>query len=250
MPAHVKNDRPEKRKTNYDIEKVAKILSLVAVPVVIAIFGWIIQNTLSERSLSQEYVKLAVSILEKPKSSDVPAGLRDWAVDLLNQNSPTKFSPETIRQLKTGEINLSGFIRNLIATSNNGGGIAISPDAKTVATGQTDGLVAIWDLKSGLQLMTFMGHNAAVTAVVYSPDAKMIYSGSIDNTVRLWELQTGREIRLFRLRSPVVGLAPSPDAKSLGSKTILLLKSLYFTVTEVIIPGWTFTVTLSSKSNA
>ena len=42
----------------------------------------------------------------------------------------------------------------------------------------------------------------------------------------------------------------SPDAKSLGSKTILLLNSLYFTVTEVIIPGCTVTVTLSSKSNA
>ena len=48
----------------------------------------------------------------------------------------------------------------------------------------------------------------------------MLYSGSMDNTVRLWDLEHGRVIRIFNLRSPVVGLAPSPDGKSLAIRTV------------------------------
>jgi WD40 repeat protein len=60
---------------------------------------------------------------------------------------------------------------------------------------------------------------ALEVSVPYSPDARMLYSGSIDNTVRLWDFTTGRELRMFRLRSPVVGLAVSPDAKSLAIRS-------------------------------
>jgi len=72
------------------LEQIAKILSLIAIPVVVAIFGWLVQNSLSERSVKQEYVKLSISILKEPKDTIEPS-VRDWAVDLLNQNSPTKF---------------------------------------------------------------------------------------------------------------------------------------------------------------
>ncbi|MEZ2354442.1 hypothetical protein [Caballeronia sp. RCC_10] len=133
----------------YDLEKIARVLSLIAIPVVIAIVGWIIQNRLSQQSLSQEYVKLAVAVLEKPRGSEAPAGLRDWAVDLLNQNSPTKFGADTIRQLKSGEINLSGAIGNLVATMKNNGAFAVSPDGKTVATVDERGEIRIWDLTTG-----------------------------------------------------------------------------------------------------
>lgn len=87
------------------LEKVAKILSLIAIPVVVAIFGWLVQNAVSERSSKQEYVKLSISILKEPKDKIEPS-LRDWAVDLLNQNSPTKFSAKAIQALKTGQATL------------------------------------------------------------------------------------------------------------------------------------------------
>jgi WD40 repeat protein len=206
-------------KNRYDIEKIARILSLVAIPFVLAASGWVIQNRLTERNLSQEYVKLAVSILEKPKSSEVPAGLRDWAVDLLNQNSSTKFSAETIRQLKAGEINLAGVLSSLVATANNGGGIAISPDEKTIATGQDDGRVAIWDVASGRQVSRLVGHSAPVTAVVYAPDAKTLFSGSLDNTVIAWDIVKGEMLSRFAGLSSVVGLAVSPDGRVLAVRS-------------------------------
>lgn len=209
------NEQVTNDRAKYDFERLAKILSLVAIPIVLAVIGWVIQNRLSERNLGQEYVKLAVSILEKPKSSEVPAGLRDWAVDLLNQNAPTKFNAETIRQLKMGEINLAAVLSSIAVTANNGGGIAVSPDGKTVATGQDDGRVAIWDLASGHRVSTLVGHTGSVTAVVYSPNATNLYSGSFDNTVAVWDIATGRMLRRLSGRSPILGLAVSPDGRVL-----------------------------------
>jgi hypothetical protein len=87
------------------LEKIAKILSSIAIPLVLVIFGWLVQNSLSERNVSQEYVKLSISILRESKDMIEPS-LRNWAVDLLNQNSPTKFSAAAIQALKTGQATL------------------------------------------------------------------------------------------------------------------------------------------------
>lgn len=205
---------PTDDSNRYDIEKIAKVLSLVAIPVVLALFGWVIQNRLSERNVSQEYVKLAVSVLERQKTSEVPAGLRDWAVDLLNENSPTKFSAETIRQLKSGDINLSGLLGEVLASANNGSGIALSPDGKSIATGQDDGRVLIWDLQSGLETYALEGHTQPVTAVIYAPDGNTLFSGSSDGSVRVWETRTGRMLGRITGESPVLGFAVSRDGRS------------------------------------
>jgi hypothetical protein len=84
-------------------ERVSKTLSIIAVPVVVAIVGWYLQDILSKRTVSQEYVSLAVSIL---KERDADPGLRSWAVDLLNANASTQFSPEVSERLRSGSLRL------------------------------------------------------------------------------------------------------------------------------------------------
>jgi hypothetical protein len=84
-------------------ESITKILSLLAIPVVIAIIGGSIQSSLARRTVSQQYVQLAVSILT---SKEAHEDLRRWAVDLLNDNSPTKLSLNVQEQLRTGAVKL------------------------------------------------------------------------------------------------------------------------------------------------
>jgi hypothetical protein len=84
------------------IDRVTRLASLIAIPVVIAVSGWLIQDSLSSRNVSQEYVKLAVSILTQANNPVAPA-LRVWAADLLNSNSPTRLDPALIKELKSGE---------------------------------------------------------------------------------------------------------------------------------------------------
>ena len=74
----------------------------------LAIGGWNIQKTITQQSVSKDYVQIAVSILTQPKSNNPDQELiRYWAVDLLNENSPVN-NDVAIAKLKTGEVTLLG----------------------------------------------------------------------------------------------------------------------------------------------
>ena len=85
-------------------ERITRILSLLAIPVVIAIVGGLIQSSLARRAVSQQYVQVAVSILTSKEKRD--DDLRSWAVDLLNDNSPTHLSQAVKLKLKEGTVTL------------------------------------------------------------------------------------------------------------------------------------------------
>jgi len=93
------------------LERVAKLLSLVAIPIVLGFGGWWIQNALSQRTVSKDYVELAVSILSKSEG-EIDADLRVWAVDLLNENSPVPFKPDIAEKLSKGEVSLPTLSRS------------------------------------------------------------------------------------------------------------------------------------------
>jgi len=79
-------------------------LSLLAIPVVIAIVGGLIQCSLARRTVSQQYVQVAVSILtSKEKRND---DLRSWAVELLDDNSPTRLGKDVKDKLEKGIVTL------------------------------------------------------------------------------------------------------------------------------------------------
>lgn len=84
------------------IELTSRICSYIAVPLLIATFGWIIQSEINDKSLRKEYVQIAVSILNSQEKSPERSSLRDWAVEMLVQNSPIKFSEPALRALKSG----------------------------------------------------------------------------------------------------------------------------------------------------
>jgi WD domain, G-beta repeat len=180
------------------VEQLAKILSLVAIPVIIAVFGWLIQDSLAQRNVGQEYVKLAVSILIESKEKANPA-LRDWAVDLLNQNSPTRFSPAVVQQLKAGEVSLPQ-IGALLAASQ-GGSLAISPDGRLLLTGSLDATARVCELSTGKQLMTLVGHTDGVIGVAIAPDGRDAFTRSLDGTIKVWDLSDGRELRTLPVPS-------------------------------------------------
>jgi|SRR5438552_1085288 len=99
------NDSPTPLTDRWEvIEKIARILSLLAIPVAIAIVGGLIQNSLAKRSVSQQYVQVAVSILTSREKID--PNLRSWAVDLLDDNSPTRLGEVVKRKLKEGSVTL------------------------------------------------------------------------------------------------------------------------------------------------
>jgi len=90
-------------------EKISRIFSIVAIPLVLGIGGWLLQRRLQDQSTRRDYVKLALTILQSKDVSKMPPEIREWAVDLLSENSPTKLNARAIEGLKSGSVTLPTF---------------------------------------------------------------------------------------------------------------------------------------------
>jgi WD40 repeat protein len=64
--------------------------------------------------------------------------------------------------------------------------VDFSADGKTLATGNADGTVKLWNVSTGNELMTLRGHTNQVFAVRFSPDGSTLASGQVGGTIRFW----------------------------------------------------------------
>ncbi len=79
--------------------------------------------------------------------------------------------------------------------------IAFAPDGKTLASVGSEGVIRIWDARTGETQRSLVG-SADTTSLDISDG--VIAAGSADGRVRLWKLETGAEIRNFEARSGAV----------------------------------------------
>jgi len=87
------------------LEKIAKIISLIAIPVAIWWLGTQYQSADMKAKAAVEYVKLSISIMENQDQVD-PA-LLEWASKTLNHYSEVKFSQPLQQAIAAGKANVS-----------------------------------------------------------------------------------------------------------------------------------------------
>lgn len=96
--------------------------------------------------------------------------------------------------------------------------VAFSPDGRLVAAGFLNGGVKVWDVYTGMTVLSFEAHLASVNSVAFSPDSQWLVSGSRDKTIKLWDSTTGSEIQtLLGHPAEVRAVAFSPDGEWLVS---------------------------------
>lgn len=125
------------------------------------------------------------------------------------------FPPQPIRlwHVASGEAGLAFKAEDILNVS----GLAFSPNGKTLASGDWDGKVYLWDATTGLVLQTLSGHSDMITSLAFSPDGTLLASGSLDKTVRIWD-STGQLLRTLSDHTDSVNnVAFSPDGKILAS---------------------------------
>ena len=98
--------------------------------------------------------------------------------------------------------------------------VAFSPDGKLFATGNSNGVVSLWDTGSGKEILTCKGHTNWIYSVAFSPDGKTLASSSNDKIVRLWNVNNGECFQILRGHTnKVYSVAFSPDGKTFASSS-------------------------------
>ena len=95
------------------------------------------------------------------------------------------------------------------------------PDARTFVTGNVDGSIRFYDLKSGKPGKVIKAHTGEIYALALSPDGKTLASGSDDKKIHLWDLKAGtRRSTLAGHENTIRSLAFAEDGKTLLSASL------------------------------
>ncbi|UKZ73645.1 Mitochondrial fission protein [Trichoderma virens FT-333] len=73
-----------------------------------------------------------------------------------------------------------------------------------LACGTADGMVRLWDLRSGQVHRSLVGHTGAVTCLQF--DDVHLVTGSLDRSIRIWDLRTGSIYDAYAYDNPVTSM--------------------------------------------
>ena len=103
-------------------------------------------------------------------------------------------------------------------------GLTISNDQKLIASASFDYSAVLWGLNPTKDLVTLIGHDAAVNTLEFSPDNSILATGGDDNQLLLWNVKKSlllegeiEPIKLLGHKGKIVDLAFSKDGKKLFS---------------------------------
>ncbi|WGV25281.1 NACHT domain-containing protein [Halotia branconii] len=97
--------------------------------------------------------------------------------------------------------------------------VAFNPDSSLLATGhESDGIVHLWHVSTGKEILTLEGHQTAVWSVSFSPIEKILATGGYDHRIKIWDLHNGKCLKtLTENDSWLRSVSFSPNGKILAS---------------------------------
>jgi hypothetical protein len=141
----------------FDLEialKWAQIVAYIAVPVIVGVFGHLINRSIATQNLARDYVGLGLGILKERRSAE-NANLQDWAVQILQTYSPIPFSAAAKKELL--ETRLPAPAGRLSQGGERGGSLVVTPDGSKILARGDDGAIRIWDLATGREVARLEG---------------------------------------------------------------------------------------------
>ncbi|MBI5960775.1 MAG: WD40 repeat domain-containing protein, partial [Chloroflexi bacterium] len=104
-------------------------------------------------------------------------------------------------------------------------GLTMSADGTRVASGDTNGLIILWDLASGKEIHRMESPGDWVSSLSFTPDGSALLSalgkpsiggsGATSTLMVMWDTQTGQKVREFIGHTNVVtAVAVSPDGRT------------------------------------
>jgi WD40 repeat protein len=111
-----------------------------------------------------------------------------------------------------------------------------------VVSGSEDRTVKVWDLESGVELVTLNGHEQVIWSVAVTSDGQRVVSGSDDGTLKVWDLESGRELATFIDDGPLHACVVCPDGATIiaggGTGRVHFLRLENITSGSLIMTAW------------
>ena len=116
--------------------------------------------------------------------------------------------------------------------------VVFSPDGTRIVTGDWDGKITLWDIKTATALATYT-HKGYINSITFSPNGRFIATGSRDATATLWDVETGTACFTITHQDSVSSTTFSPDGTLLATSSSDATATLWHIDTAEI--RWTFT---------
>jgi WD40 repeat protein len=96
--------------------------------------------------------------------------------------------------------------------------MSFSREGQTIVTGSWDGMVKVWDMKTGMLLQKMTAHTGQVNAVTIDHKKNTIISGAADNLILVWDPVNNKMVmELKGHAAPITSLIASYDGTRLYS---------------------------------
>ena len=95
--------------------------------------------------------------------------------------------------------------------------VAISPDGKTLASGNMQGNIVLWNFPEMNEHQLLNGHSHWARKLIFSRDSQRLVSAAHDQTVKVWNLQTNEPIATLEKHIGLISVVLSPDEKTIIS---------------------------------
>ncbi|RKP35524.1 WD40-repeat-containing domain protein, partial [Dimargaris cristalligena] len=102
-----------------------------------------------------------------------------------------------------------------------------------LATGTIDGVIRMWDLRTGQTHRSLFGHTQPITTLTFNE--YYLVSGSRDTTVRIWDMRVGKAVEKLTYGAPVVALDFDGEriASSVGDNRLHLYNTRTFQQSQI-----------------
>ena len=77
--------------------------------------------------------------------------------------------------------------------------LAISPDGKWLASGDSGGQLRIWNMQDRTEVVALNADDGDVSQVAFSPNSQLIATTNYSGVVRLWQTSDGKAVRSLKL---------------------------------------------------